>query len=103
MHKILSCILVSVFLFCFSIQRTSAQNLQNISTVNVDDISDAQLTQMLRQAQDAGLSDTQVLQKAAAQGMPENQVRKLQDRISNLRQNRSTTVDTGLYTNQQRL
>jgi protein involved in polysaccharide export with SLBB domain len=103
MHKILSCILVSVFLFCFSIQRTSAQNLQNISTVNVDDISDAQLTQMLRQAQDAGLSDTQVLQKAAAQGMPENQVRKLQDRISNLRHNGSTTVDTGRYTNQQRL
>jgi len=76
--------------------------LQNFSTVNVDDISDAQLTQMLRQAQDAGFSDTQVLQKAAAQGMPENQVRKLQERINNIRHNGRTAVDTSKYVNQQR-
>lgn len=77
--------------------------MQNISTVNVDDITDAQLSQLLKQSQDAGLSDAQVIQKAAAQGMPENQLHKLRDRISNLRHNNSSAVmDTSRYANQQR-
>lgn len=103
MIKIISCILIGIFLTCsLAVQKASAQNLQNISNVNVDDISDAQLSQLLRQAQDAGLSDAQIIQRAAAQGMPQSQVRKLQERISNLRHNSSTMSDTGRYINQQR-
>lgn len=95
--------MIGIFLTCsLAVQKASAQNLQNISNVNVDDISDAQLSQLLRQAQDAGLSDAQIIQRAAAQGMPQSQVRKLQERISNLRHNSSTMSDTGRYINQQR-
>jgi protein involved in polysaccharide export with SLBB domain len=80
-----------VFLFllvlCFGvIERTAAQtNLQNISSVNVDDLSDQQITQLLQQAQTAGLSDVQLLQQAQTRGMSNTQIQKLQLRIKDIR------------------
>lgn len=84
------------------VQKSPAQNLQSIATVNVDDLSDAQITQLLKQAQASGLSDAQIIQRATAQGMPENQVRKLQDRIGKLRGNTNSVGDTTQNGSQQR-
>lgn len=94
--------LVFLFLLCFSfgaIEHASAQtNLQNISSVNVDDLSDQQITQLLQQAQNAGLSDVQLLQQAQTRGMSNAQVQKLQTRIRDIRSkqpgNNGKSMDT---------
>jgi len=75
-----------LFLCLGAIEPASAQtNLQNISSVNVDDLSDQQITQLLQQAQTAGLSDVQLLQQAQTRGMSNGQVQKLQARIRDIR------------------
>ncbi|MDN3547643.1 SLBB domain-containing protein [Mucilaginibacter aquaedulcis] len=94
--------LVFLFLLCLSfgvIENASAQtNLQNISSVNVDDLSDQQITQLLQQAQNAGLSDVQLLQQAQTRGMSNAQVQKLQTRIRDIRSkqpgNNGKSMDT---------
>jgi protein involved in polysaccharide export with SLBB domain len=58
---------------------------QNLSSVNVDDLSDAQVLQLMQQAQKMGLSDSQLVQMAQSKGMSDMQIQKLQSRISDLR------------------
>lgn len=80
-----------VFLFslfvCFGIVRNaSAQiNLQNISSVNVDDLPDERIRQYIQQAQSSGLSDAELLQQAQSRGMSNSQIQKLQARIRDIR------------------
>jgi len=78
-----------VFLLIASIifaKPVHAQNIpQNLSTVNVNDLSDAQIKQLLQQAQAAGLSDQQVLQQAESRGMSSDQLQLLQKRIAAVR------------------
>lgn len=58
---------------------------QNLSNVNVNDLSDSQIRQMLQQAQSAGLSDTELLQQAQNRGMSDDQLQVLQKRITEIR------------------
>ncbi|WPU95784.1 SLBB domain-containing protein [Mucilaginibacter sabulilitoris] len=84
-HNFLSFIFL-LFLCFGAIKHTTAQtNLQNIASVNVDDLSDQQITQLLQQAQNAGLSDVQILQQAQSRGMSNIQIQKLQIRIKDIR------------------
>lgn len=78
--------LFSLFL-CFGIVKSaSAQtNLQNLSSVNVDDLSDQQIKLYLQQAQSSGLSDAALLQQAQGRGMSNSQIQKLQSRINGIR------------------
>ncbi len=73
-------------LFCGTINKASAQAIpSNLSTINVDDLSDQQIRQMMQQAQSAGLSDADLLQQAQSRGMSNAQMQKLQTRIRDLR------------------
>ncbi|MCR8560153.1 SLBB domain-containing protein [Mucilaginibacter sp. BJC16-A38] len=87
MNKFKIRIFLIVFtLFCISIKIVSAQtNFQNISSINVDDISDQQIIQLLQQAQNAGLTDAELIQQAKSKGMTADQAQKLQLRIKNIR------------------
>ncbi|WP_184544016.1 SLBB domain-containing protein [Mucilaginibacter sp. FT3.2] len=87
MNKLKVRIFLIVFtIICCSIKFVSAQtSLQNISSINVDDISDQQVIQLLKQAQNAGLSDADLLQQAQSRGMSAAQVQKLQLRIKGIR------------------
>ncbi len=81
-------LLLAFFFLVFVAVNNSAsgQNIpQNFSNVNVNDFSDAQIQQMLQQAQASGLSDTQLLQQARNKGMPDDQVLLLQKRIVAIR------------------
>ena len=72
--------------FCATYNPVSAQNIpQNFSNVNVNDLTDAQIQQILQQAQANGLSDTQILQQAENKGMSADQVQLLQKRIATIR------------------
>ncbi len=65
---------------------TFAQSIpQNLSEINVNDLSDAQVRQMMQQAQASGLSDSQLLQAAQSRGMSAGQLQILQNRVAALR------------------
>jgi protein involved in polysaccharide export with SLBB domain len=76
-----------------------SQNSQNVSTVNVDQLTDQQIMQLLQQAQKAGLTDDQVVQQAQAKGMSASEASKLQDRIKEIRSNNHGFSDTTSFTN----
>ncbi|WP_235853947.1 SLBB domain-containing protein [Mucilaginibacter terrenus] len=58
---------------------------QNLSGVNVNEISDIQLRQIMQQAQSSGLTDAQLLQMLQSRGLSAEQSRILQDRVTSLR------------------
>nr|WP_294795220.1 SLBB domain-containing protein [uncultured Mucilaginibacter sp.] len=56
-----------------------------MSSLNVDELSDAQIKQLMQQAQSSGLSDAQLLQMAQSRNMPAAQIQRLQTRIADIR------------------
>jgi len=60
---------------------------QNLSTINVDNLSDDQIKQLIAQAQQAGLSQSQLEQQALARGLPQDQLAKLEARMTRLSKN----------------
>lgn len=59
-------------------------NPDNLSTVRVDELSDAQIRAYLQQAQASGLSETEMEQMALQRGMPAEEVEKLRKRIESI-------------------
>ncbi len=91
--------LFSFFLFFGMAKHASAQtNLQNLSSVNVDEVSDQQIKLYLQQAQSSGLSDAELLQQAQSRGMSISQIQKLQARIKQIRSNAryNSSADTNV-------
>jgi protein involved in polysaccharide export with SLBB domain len=72
--------------FGYSARAQTSQIPSNIdfSTVNVDDISDQQLTQLVQRAQASGFTVDDILQQAQAKGMSADNVAKLKDRLNAL-------------------
>ena len=80
-----------VFLLFTTINPSFSQNsVRDVSSINVDDLSDAQVMQMLQQAQAAGLTDRQLVEQAQNRGMSSAQATKLQARIAAIRNNNHT-------------
>jgi protein involved in polysaccharide export with SLBB domain len=95
--KYFNILLISlIILFCFMVvHSTKAQTIpQNLSNVNVNELSDNQIMQLLQQAQSAGLSDQQLEQEVANRGMSPEQVQNLQKRILIIRRSNSKAVNT---------
>ena len=67
---------------------------QNYANVKVDDLSDAQIRQMIQRAESVGYSDAQLEQAAAAQGMKAEEIQKLRTRVEKIRKE-SATTDNG--------
>jgi hypothetical protein len=92
--KVITLILILI-ITAVAIKPVYAQSIpQNLSNINVNDISDSQLQQLLLQAQAAGLSDQQIIQQAQNRGLPSDQVQVLQKRISDLRKKGGTAGNT---------
>ncbi|MGY6743460.1 MAG: SLBB domain-containing protein [Cecembia sp.] len=62
-----------------------AQSLSDIQNVKVDNLSDAQIEQLIKRAEGQGLNEQQMLNMAAERGMPAGEVAKLRQRINALR------------------
>ena len=91
-----------LIIFCAAINPARAQNNsqnnlqsipQNLSNVNVNELSDNQIVQLLQQAQAAGLTDDQLLQQAQNRGMAPDQVQILQKRITTIRQSSTNGIN----------
>lgn len=71
-----------------------AQNIdpQNLSTVNVDELSDDQIREFIKQAESSGLSESEMIQMAKARGMSQTEIDKLRARVEQVG---GTTSATG--------
>lgn len=80
-------LLIPILILSLFLAPAQAQTLpSDLSNVKVDDLTDAQIKQMVQQAQAAGLSDVQIVQTAEGRGLPVAEGQKLQARIAAYRQ-----------------
>lgn len=73
-----------------------AQSSADIASVRVDQLSDDQVEELVKRAQDAGLSSTDFLMMAQMRGMPSGEVEKLRSRIENLSVGNSKSRSTNI-------
>jgi protein involved in polysaccharide export with SLBB domain len=62
-----------------------AQSLSDIQNIKVDNLSDAQIGQLVRRAESQGLNEQQFLSMAGERGMPPGEVAKLRERLNAIR------------------
>ncbi|WP_245189507.1 SLBB domain-containing protein [Lunatimonas salinarum] len=60
------------------------QSLQEIQHVKIDNLSDAQIEQLIKRGESQGLNQQQMINMAAERGMPGSEVAKLRQRINSL-------------------
>lgn len=63
----------------------TAYSQTNYSDIKVDDLTDAQIRQMMQKAESVGYTDAQLEQLAAAQGMKPAEIEKLRARVAKIR------------------
>jgi protein involved in polysaccharide export with SLBB domain len=94
-HKI-TYFLVLLCFWAFAPTFVFAQQNVDLNTIRVDQLSDDQIEELIKRAQDAGLSSTDFLMMAQMRGMPSGEVEKLRTRIEGLSvgssKSRSTNV-----------
>ncbi|RYY08299.1 MAG: capsule biosynthesis protein [Sphingobacteriaceae bacterium] len=80
-------------------------NLQNLSSINVDNLTDQQIRKLIQDAQNAGLSDAAILQQARSRGMSQAQIQKFQDRVAEIRRSSGSVnyADTSVNNGKRRL
>lgn len=65
---------------------------QNYANVKVDELSDAQILQMIKKGESIGYSEAQLEQMAAAQGMKADEIQKLKLRVEKVKKQGATTT-----------
>ena len=73
-----------------------AQQNVDLNTIRVDQLSDDQIEELVKRAQDAGLSSTDFLMMAQMRGMPSGEVEKLRSRIEGLAEGSSKSRSTNV-------
>ncbi|WP_209329976.1 SLBB domain-containing protein [Lunatimonas salinarum] len=62
----------------------ASQSLQDISSLKVDDLTDEQLQILVRRAEEAGLTESELVMMAQARGVPQSEINKLRNRLENM-------------------
>ncbi|UJP63376.1 SLBB domain-containing protein [Mongoliitalea daihaiensis] len=62
-----------------------AQSLSDIQNVKVDNLSDAQIEQLIKRAEASGMNEQQLIAMARERGMPSSEISKFQRRVNSLR------------------
>ncbi len=96
--KFLKFFIASVIICFFAMQNGYAQvpagvDATNLGTVKVDELTDAQILDILKQGQAAGLSVTQAAQLAVKKGLNPNEVDKFNARVAKLQNAVPATAD----------
>jgi protein involved in polysaccharide export with SLBB domain len=73
-----------------------AQSTTDLTAIRVDQLSDDQIEELVKRAQDAGLSSTDFLMMAQMRGMPSGEVEKLRNRIEGLSTGSSKSRSTNV-------
>jgi len=86
-------LLLSFILFSF-VTSTTVLAQSNFSNQKVDELSDAQIKQLIQRAESLGYNDAQLEQMAAAQGMKQEEVLKLRARVDKIRKQGTSSGNT---------
>ncbi|SDY63252.1 protein involved in polysaccharide export, contains SLBB domain of the beta-grasp fold [Rhodonellum ikkaensis] len=87
-------LLLSLVLF-FAVPPTAhSQSMADIANIKVDELSDEQIKELVRRANEAGLSESELLQMAQVRGVPATEVEKLRIRLEKLSLTGSGTRST---------
>lgn len=85
----------AISFFCLAIAYSQFSFAQtNYSDIKVDDLTDAQIRQIIQRAESAGYNDAQLEQMAAAQGMKTQEIAKLRARVNKVRGTSDTATNT---------
>jgi len=77
-------------LFCFFIGSIGfSQSIQNIQNLKIDELSDAQIEQLITRAESSGMNELQLEAMAREKGMPASEINKLRLRIEALKSGNS--------------
>lgn len=95
-------LLLSVLIMLFTTFSVKAQNInqQNFSNIRVDELSDEQIRQFIRQVESSGMSEAQLEQVATAKGMSSTEIQKLRQRVEKIKTQTGGTT-TSSATNKQ--
>jgi protein involved in polysaccharide export with SLBB domain len=88
--KYFACLLLGFALLLIGPVATTAQNLADIATINVDELTDDQIRELVRRAGEAGINEMDLVQMARLRGLPAREAEKLQKRIEGLELTGST-------------
>jgi protein involved in polysaccharide export with SLBB domain len=88
MHYLSRVVFLWVIFFLF-LGSVWAQNLSNLSTLKVDNLSDAQIEQLIKRAEASGLTPSQLEGMAREQGLSPIEANKLRQRIMGLQKTTS--------------
>lgn len=80
-----------ILLLIGSVPQTIAQQNTDLTTIKVDELSDDQVAELVKRANEAGLGVDEFLQMAQLRGMPSVEVEKLRSRIQELEMGGSAT------------
>jgi len=83
--KLIKTVLLVLFTILFCSNQLSAQNslfdAKDLSNVNIDDYSDAELISFYNKAMESGISESQLYKLASQRGMQESEINKLKSRL----------------------
>ena len=95
---------ILLILFLFVCSPTQAQvNSQNLSSLNVDALTDQQILQISQQAYNSGLNDEQLISQLRERGMSSTEIDKFRSRLARLKSNGSGTNEPYSDTTARRL
>jgi protein involved in polysaccharide export with SLBB domain len=78
-------LLFTCLMLLVGIAASYGQSISDIQNIKVDDLSDAQLEQLIRRAESSGMTEQQLEAMARERGMPATEVAKLRQRINQIR------------------
>jgi len=84
-QKVIAFLLLGLFIFTTIPAHAQTADQQDFSTVKVDELSDAQIRQFMKQVEASGLGDAQLEQIAQAKGMPTTEIAKLRARVERMK------------------
>ncbi|WP_194973845.1 SLBB domain-containing protein [Aquiflexum lacus] len=90
---------LALFILLITVSLVQGQSLSDIQNVKVDNLTDAQIEQLIKRAESSGMSEQQLEAMARERGMPATEVAKLRIRINQIRnkggiQSESTSPQT---------
>lgn len=88
MRQKITILFIFAFLFLF---QSAVQAQSNYADIKVDQLSDVQILQMIKQAESMGYTEAQLEQMASARGMKTEEIQKLRLRVNKLRSQGTTT------------
>lgn len=87
--------IVFIILFQLCAAIGYSQSLMDIQNIKVDNLSDAQIEQLVKRAESSGMNEQQLEAMALERGMPMSEVSKLRQRINSLKSGSSKSNNPG--------